>query len=94
MAGALAIVFTTGNVTASQALLVLTGKERSFAKITAPHAALNLVLCAALIGPLGINGAALGAAIVMVSWQITLTVYARRRLGIRSYPRFRTSRTG
>jgi O-antigen/teichoic acid export membrane protein len=75
-------------------LLALTGHERSFAKITAPHAVLNVVLCAVLIGPLGMNGAALGSTIVMASWNVALAAYAKRELGIRSYPRLRLRRPG
>jgi len=70
-------------------LLVVTGDERTFAKTAGVAAVANVVLCLALVGPLGMNGAALASALVMAVWMIVLTVVAYRRLGVRSYPRLR-----
>jgi len=66
------------------ALLVMTGHQRDAAAGIATGAALNVALGLVLIPMAGVVGAAVAAAISIVTWNILLAVAAVRRLGIHS----------
>jgi O-antigen/teichoic acid export membrane protein len=68
-------------------LLSLTGHEATAARIAGVHAVANLVVAVVLIELLGRNGGALASALVFASFNITVAVTVRRRLGVASYPR-------
>lgn len=65
-------------------LLNMTGHERDTVKGVAVAAVCNVLLNAALIPRLGINGAALATAITLVIWNIILRRFVRIRLNIES----------
>lgn len=68
-------------------LLSLTGHEATSARIAGVHAVVNVAVAAILIPLLGRNGAALASALVFASFNVTIAVAVKRRLGIDSYPR-------
>ena len=65
-------------------LLTMSGHERDAARGFVFAAVLNLVLNALLIPAYGIVGAAVAAAISLISWNLILAVLVYRRLGIHS----------
>lgn len=66
------------------ALLVMTGHQRDAAVGIAFGAVLNIALGLVLIPVAGVVGAAIAAAISIVTWNILLAISAVRRLGIHS----------
>lgn len=66
------------------ALLIMTGHDRDAAFGIATGAVLNIVLGFVLIPLGGASGAALAAAISIVTWNVLLALAALRRLGIHS----------
>jgi O-antigen/teichoic acid export membrane protein len=69
-------------------LLALTGHERTLAKVVGVDAVCSVVLCIALVGWLGMNGAALASMLALMGWNLVIVVIVRRRVGVRSYPSF------
>jgi len=65
-------------------LLTMSGHERDAARGFVFAAVLNLVLNVLLIPAYGIVGAAVAAAISLISWNLILAALVYRRLGIHS----------
>nr|WP_277879386.1 polysaccharide biosynthesis C-terminal domain-containing protein [Coleofasciculus sp. FACHB-712] len=65
-------------------LMTMTGHQREAALIIGSSAILNVVLNAALIPYLGINGAALSTALTTALWNIIMLVYVNKQLKINS----------
>ncbi|MDH3539540.1 MAG: oligosaccharide flippase family protein [Acidimicrobiia bacterium] len=85
-AGALRILavgeFVNAAVGSVGFLIVMTGHERSMRNIMIATGIGNIMLNAALIPPLGINGAALATTISLVLSNLGLALWARRRLAV------------
>lgn len=80
-------------------LLIMTGHQRDAAVGIAIGAVLNIVLGLVLIPPFGALGAAIAAAVSIVTWNVLLALAALRRLGIHAtalgrIPRLRPSGHG
>ena len=91
------VVLAAGNLfnTATGAVgyvLALTGNERALARLVGIHAVLSVALGCALVLAYGAVGAAVAASVVMISWNVSMAVFVRSRLGLRSYPTLRLSR--
>ena len=65
-------------------LLIMTGHERDVLVSVACATLLGLGLTAALIPPLGVEGAAIGRVASLVTWNVALTILTYRRIGIRA----------
>ncbi len=65
-------------------LLTMTGGQDAAARVMGIYAVLGLVLNLVLLPWLGIEGAALAAAITSVGWNVHMAVVVYRRLGIRT----------
>jgi O-antigen/teichoic acid export membrane protein len=65
-------------------LLIMTGHERDVLLSVACATLLGIGLAAALIPPLGEEGAAIGRVASLVSWNVALTILTYRRIGIRA----------
>jgi O-antigen/teichoic acid export membrane protein len=63
-------------------LLIMTGHERDVLASVGCATLVGLGLTAALIPPLGAEGAAIGRVASLVTWNVALTVITYRRLGI------------
>src|SRR6185503_6913770 len=63
-------------------LLIMTGHERDVLASVALATLIGLGLTAALIPPMGVEGAAVGRVASLGTWNIALTVLTYRRLGI------------
>ena len=63
-------------------VMTMGGLERVVLKVQALGLVMTAVLCLALIPLWGGLGAALGAAIALIFWNVTLTFLLYRRLGI------------
>ena len=68
-------------------LLIMTGHERDVLASVAVATLIGLGLTAALIPPMGVEGAAVGRVASLATWNVALTVLTYRRLG--STPRRR-----
>jgi O-antigen/teichoic acid export membrane protein len=67
-------------------LLVMTGHERIIRNITVAAAAVNIVLCVALIPSFGITGAAIATSIAIAAQNIVAAALVSRKLGIATLP--------
>jgi O-antigen/teichoic acid export membrane protein len=65
-------------------LLIMSGNERTVARVFAAVAAVNIAANLVLIPRMGAAGAATATAVSMALWNLTLIVLVRRRLGIHS----------
>jgi O-antigen/teichoic acid export membrane protein len=63
-------------------VMTMTGQERIAARVIGVAAIANLVAGALLIPVWGVQGAAIGAVISMIVWNVLLVFEARRRLGV------------
>jgi O-antigen/teichoic acid export membrane protein len=63
-------------------LLAMTGHQRTSARVLGAFAALQIVLCLAMIPVWGLLGAAVATTIARIGWNLVLVFYARRELGI------------
>lgn len=64
-------------------LLTMTGYERDAAKGLVISTVLNIILCAILIKPFGLIGAAISSAVAVITWNLILVYMARIRLSIK-----------
>lgn len=67
---------------ANGVLANMSGHERHSVRAVAEALAVNVVVNLALIGPLGATGAAIGAAVSMVCWNLRLSYEAQRSSGV------------
>ena len=65
-------------------LLTMTGHERTAAAVMGAAALFNVALNALFIPRWGLTGAGVATGLTAVLWNVTLVVYARRRLGVSS----------
>lgn len=81
-------ILLVGQVLASTAgsqlfIMTMTGRERPAAAILTATAAGNALLGVGLIRLLGLEGAAIAAAVSLVVWNVGMAVYIRRSFGLR-----------
>ena len=67
-------------------LMLMGGFERRAALTIGMGVVVQVVLVLLLVGPLGLQGAAIGSTAGIVAWNVLMAVYLRRRLGIRTTP--------
>jgi O-antigen/teichoic acid export membrane protein len=63
-------------------LMTMTGCERGAATLLVLSAMLNAIASAALIGPLGLTGAAIASAVTLMVWNLAMALFLRRHLGL------------
>lgn len=63
-----------------QYVMTMTGHERSAAALLILSAAANALLSAALIGPLGLSGAAIASTTTLIVWNAAMALFIWRRL--------------
>jgi O-antigen/teichoic acid export membrane protein len=63
-------------------LLTMTGHENDYLKALLVSLTLNAFLCAILIGPFGLEGAAVATSAALATWNIILVFVVKRRLSI------------
>jgi O-antigen/teichoic acid export membrane protein len=63
-------------------VMMMTGHERAATRVMAVAAITNLIVSAALIPVWGPEGAAVGACVSMIVWNVLLVFEARRRIGV------------
>jgi len=61
-------------------VMIMTGHERSAAKILLACAGVNVVGCIVLISPFGLTGAAISTTATLVAWNVAMAVFIWRRL--------------
>lgn len=66
-------------------LLMMTGHQKMVMNTTLLAATLSVVLAVLLVGPLGVNGVAFAFALGIAIQNITMVIYSRRKMGVRSY---------
>jgi len=64
-------------------VMIMTGHERSAAALLAASAGANVVVCAALIGVLGLTGAAIAATVTLIGWNVAMAAFIWRHLHLR-----------
>ncbi len=69
----------------AERLLNMLGERRSCALVYAGAFAIDLVLCIALLPPLGIAGAAIANAVALVVESVSLFLVAKYRLGLHCF---------